>query len=492
MSDLRVVLVLSPFQNAFFAELAGALVEALSVAGVDALSTTEPDQHTVADSDVFALLPPHEYVALEGDAILDPTVAARTIGISAEQPHQTFFERNLSTAARLGAVLDFSPRAVAAYRRYGVDAVHQPFGYVPSWDRFDQRADTADIPVLYLGNQMPRRLEVLAAHADALARHGAQLRISDNTEPNRGDSATFVTGAAKRELLGRTALLLNIHQSAERYFEWLRFADAAHCGTAVLTEVSDDSEPFVDGLHFESFAADELGRRLDEVVGSAVLADRAAAAYDQLRRRPLAERVGPLIEAGERLVADHGPPAALPARSRTLPIGRARQFATRTAAWRVPRRVAARRRLAGTTPTLIAPAGTIFVAGAPPITSAPLTSVVASGLDASGAPTLEGLWPWEPWRLLHGQHLGRVLLVDPELVAATNRWIAEDWVDEHPHVAVALFAAVHGVAGDHVATPLARLAVLADPTHAVPDHVATRCRQILADHGLDVGNAGER
>ena len=135
MSDLRIVFVLSPYQNAFFFELADALIEALRTSGVDAIATTEAGAHHVGERDVFVLLPPHEYVALEGSSFVDdPVAAARTVGFTAEQPHQSFFERNASIGARLGGVLDFSPLAVAGYRRLGVEAEHLPFGYVPSWD----------------------------------------------------------------------------------------------------------------------------------------------------------------------------------------------------------------------------------------------------------------------------------------------------------------------------------------------------------------------
>jgi hypothetical protein len=108
-----------------------------------------------------------------------------------------------------------------------------------------------------------------------------------------------------------------------------------------------------------------------------------------------------------------------------------------------------------------------------------LLNVMAVGTSADGASTLEGLWPWEPWRLLHGQHLGRVLLVDADLLDAVHRWISEPWTTHHPHLAVQLFCAAHGVAGGHLPTPLARLSVTADPSQAVPADIAARCRQLL-------------
>lgn len=480
----RIVFVTSPYQNAFFAELTQAFVGALEAAGVGALATRRPGDHLVRVDDVFVLMPPHEYVTLEGDAFVDdPVVAARTIGISAEQPHQVFFERNAAVASKLGAVLDFSPLAVQAYRDLGVEAVHQPFGYVPTWDRFHggPRAEAAiTTEVLYLGNKRPRRLAALARAADALVRHRATLLVSDNAETNRETTPSFVAGDDKRKLLASTRLLVNIHQGDEPYFEWLRFADAVHCGVPVLSERSVASEPFVDGTHFLSFADGDLAPRLDDVLADRARLDRAAlAAYDLLRQRPLATLVGPLVDSATALL-DAPAPDRLPPAVRTTPLGRDRADPEAKAGWWPPRRAALRRAAARGSAVVLAPPGTTW---REPLTlrrGEYLVSCIADGHDADGRPTLEGIWPWEPWRLRYGQHLGRVLAVDPDLLAASRRWITEPWVDDHLHLAVQLFATVHGIAGRHRPRPLATLhGVIADPEHRVPDSVAERCRQIL-------------
>jgi len=482
----RIVFVSSPYQNAFFAELTQALLAALDTAGIGARVTHRPGDHRVDADDVFVLMPPHEYVTLEGSGFVDdPVVAARTIGISAEQPHQVFFDRNAAVASKLGAVLDFSPLAVQAYRNLGIEAAHQPFGYVPAWDRFGggpRPEASLTTEVLYLGNKRPRRLGALAEAADALVRHRATLVVSDNAEPNRRTTPSFLAGDDKRDLLASTRLLVNIHQGDEPYFEWLRFADAVHCGTPVLTERSMASEPFVDGTHYLSFAEGHLGRRLDEVLADpARLCEVAAAAYDLLRQRPLDALVGPLVEAATALSAAPAPDR-LPPSVRTAPLGRDRADPDPKAQWRPPRRTALHRavRRAGDGGELLAPPGTTFREPLTLQTGDHLVSCIADGHASDGHPTLEGIWPWEPWRLRHGQHLGRVLAVDADLLAATRRWISEPWVDDHLHLAVQLFAVVHGVTGRHVARPIATLhGVAADPEHTLPAGLAERCRQIL-------------
>lgn len=486
----RIVFVMSPYQNAFFDELADALGRALDDIGVERCCTTSPDDHVVQENDVFVLLPPHEYTALEGDTfIANEVVAQRTIGISAEQPHQSFFERNAAVGARLGAVLDFSQRAVDAYQRLGINARHLSFGLVPSWDRVTgaTRPRAIETPVLYLGNHRARRLATLATAADQLSDASARLVMSDPSEPNRVGDVSFFTGEAKRDLLSATGLVVNIHQSDEPYFEWLRFAEAAHCGAPVLTETSTDTEPFSGDIHFLSFERGDLAGALVAAVSDTDrLVDVAGAAYARLAERPLARSILTLVGAAEELLVHPPPPSSLPARTRNSPIGRDRRV-------EVTQHPTSQRRWTRTMSWLRSGDLTGPVAVAPPRTSwrrplaelveqaggAALVNVMCSGVDVDGEPMLEGLWPWEPWRLLHGQHLGRVLIADGGLIRAAERWLDDPMFDEFPHVRIQMYAATHGIDGAHIACPHASLAVPVDPTQRISDAVAVRCAELL-------------
>ncbi len=479
---------MSPYQNVFFVELADALCDALGDIGVEFALTTEPGEHVVRDNDVFVLLPPHEYVTLEGDAIVnDPEVAARTVGLSAEQPHQSFFERNAAYVARLGAVFDFSRLAVGAYRAAGIEAHHLQFGYVPAWDRVRQMTGPRRIEtdVLYLGNKKQRRLSTLASAAEVLSERRARLVIGDNSEPNRSSDAGFYSQDRKRDLLAASGLVVNIHQSDEPYFEWLRFAETAHCGAPMLTERSIATEPFVDEEHFLSFERAELAVRLREVVKERSRLDEvAAAAYQRLIQLPLTETIQVLVDAATELLKQRAP-SALPARTRTEAIGRDRsvEVTPTPEPWSLLGAVRDRSRSASS-PVTIAPAGTQWRV-APDLILAttgpsPLVTVLADGIDSHGRPMLEGLWSWEPWRLWSGQHLGRVLLANRRLNQRAQAWLDEPMFDLYPHLRVQLYAVVHGIVGTHVASPHARLAVSVDESHELPDDVATRCRQLLA------------
>lgn len=317
----RINVLRSPFQNAFYAELAEVLVAELLAIGIDARPLSEPHTLAPTDADVFVLLPPHEWTSLEGEAWMhDRTLMARTIGIGAEQPHSAFFRRNAEIGRRIGALLDFSARTVDAFRVADVDAVHLPFGYTSRWDRFrdDGNADGPDI--VFLGNFKERRLDALARLSATLGAHHSHLVLGDNSAPNTASSRWFVAGDDKRSLLASSKVLLNIHQSTEPYFEWLRFTEAALCGTVMLSEPSTHTEPFTAGVHFAESPlggmADELERLLSD---HAYRASMRRAAYDEIASRPFSASLGVLVEIAEALTG-RPVPSTLPPRLRTAPL----------------------------------------------------------------------------------------------------------------------------------------------------------------------------
>ena len=313
----RVNVLLSPHQNAFFAELADVLVFELLASGIDAQLLTEPDTLEPTPADVFVMLPPHEWVAVEGDAWLrEHAVAARTIGLGAEQPNSNFFRRNADIGRTIGRLFDFSARTVDAFHVAGVDAVHLPFGYTQRWDHYRDDGNDSGPDVVFLGNFKNRRLDALARMSATLGRHRAHLVLGDNTAPNTGSSRWFVAGDDKRSLLASSKVLLNIHQSTEPYFEWLRFTEAALCGTVMLSEPATHAEPYVAGEHFVQTTlatmADELERLLVDHDHRHTV---RRAAYEAVAASPFSTHLGRLVDVAAHLTA-LPVPAALPARTR--------------------------------------------------------------------------------------------------------------------------------------------------------------------------------
>lgn len=531
MTSLRIVFALSPHQNAFFPELVEVLCDEIGQLGVPWVVTLDPGEHEVLPSDIFVVCPPHEYLALEGPAWFDdPVVAGRTIGLSAEQPHQVFFSRNAQLAAQLGGVMDFSRAAVDAYRRLGIDAHHLLFGWTARWDRFvEGRAPDGPPRVLYMGNKAPRRLGELAQAAGALCTSGTRLLISDNAAPNRGSGPAFVAGELKRRLLASTRLLVNIHQSATGYFEWLRFAEAAHCGSPFLTEASDDTHPYRAAEHFAVFAPGGLAAAIETLADNdARLQDLRTAAYQQLRATPLAAGARRLVEVAESLL-DRPAPAQLPRRTRARHLPHAVEYDWPTVVapgaprgrrqapsvtllgdgspelWAAlrqqspdashlsPMHLTERRvrRRAGMRVLLAAPGTAPLGDGVNEMLasvdgSIALVTAVVAGRDRDGAPTLEGFWPFEGWRVAAGGHAGRLLAVDGELVRAAASWLADPIFAGAPHVALAAWVARHGLATAHLPYPVAEVrGTPLDPQHLLPEEMATEVRRRLGARPID-------
>ena len=276
----ELAFVLASRQNHFFVELVEAIRDELQVLGVRSRVVTDgfpPPRRGL----VCVLVPPHEYFALRG--VREPPCAAllrRAVFVCAEQPASHFFERNVTLAAEAGAVFDISRRAVNEWRRRGVDAEQFQLGYTARWDRspFDGERD---IEVAFLGSRSPRRERFLAGYAPSLWQRRSYLLLSDNSSPNHHAGPDFAVGDAKRDLLARSRVLLNLHVDDEPYCETLRIVEAIHCGAVVVSEHSVDAAPLEPGIDFMSASADNLmlvaGRMLDDADARRAFADSALA-----------------------------------------------------------------------------------------------------------------------------------------------------------------------------------------------------------------------
>ena len=159
--------VMSPGQNWFFREFVETLQHELAEQGVPSSVHTDGFPEPTPER-VYVLVPPHEYVALEGeDALPDEAILRRTIFICAEQPGTVHLEQDIELSRRAGAVFDISARSVAQFRRAGIPARHLRPGYSALRDRFDPEADR-DIDVVFLGaspapaDEVSRRLRASA------------------------------------------------------------------------------------------------------------------------------------------------------------------------------------------------------------------------------------------------------------------------------------------------------------------------------------------
>jgi hypothetical protein len=264
---------------------------------------------------VYVLAPPHEYFALAPEAAPDDDVLRRTVMLCGEQPGTSHFVENAELAARGGAVFDLNRAAVRDFGRRGIKAEHFQLGATSTWLHHRPGGDR-DIDVLYTGANTFRRQRFLAALGPSLWRRRSRIVITDNTTANWTPSPRFVAGDDKWDLLGRSKLLVNIHQSDLPYFEWQRVVGAILNGAVVVTEHSTDFEPLVPGVHFLAGSADRLRFLVDALLDDDERREQMQRdAFDfVLSRLPLRAAVRRLVAAADRVDA-----AALPRPEIVLP-----------------------------------------------------------------------------------------------------------------------------------------------------------------------------
>jgi hypothetical protein len=316
---VELAFVSSPGQNWFFHELIETLGHELTALGVPWLHSVDgfPDP---APDRVYVIVPPHEFVALEGGDPFgrDPSLLWRTVFICAEQPSSVHFEPNVELSRRAGAVFDINAESVRQLRRRGVAAEHLALGYTSRWDHYAPDSER-DIDVLFMGCRTHRRTRHLASYARALSGLNCHFQLSDNEVPNVEGSPSFLTDD-KWRLLMRSKLIINLHQADEPYFEWLRALDAIHCGCAILSEHSVGYTPLEPGRDLFVGAAESLGLLAESLVADpARLTNTARNAFELIRdRRPMSRAVQRLVSVASRLTI--GPaPVFVPRRSRERP-----------------------------------------------------------------------------------------------------------------------------------------------------------------------------
>jgi hypothetical protein len=313
----EIAFVLAKRQNRFFAELVQAIRDELGA--LEVRSSVSLDGFPAARPGlVYALVPPHEWVGLHGGAVPAPELLARTLVLCAEQPGTSWFEGNAPVAAAAGAVFDISPLSVAEWRRRGVAAERFTLGYTRRWAAAELDGPR-DVDIAFLGSASDRRNRLLASYAALLAPRRCRIVIGDNSRgPNDGEAPGFLVGDAKRELLRRSRVLLNLHVGEQPYFEHLRTAEAILSGAVLVSEHGTGTDPLVPGEHFLSGRPETLAHLATDLLEH----DARLVAIRQAAFQRLAEH--PLSVAAERLAAvaaqvDRAAPVPLRAAWRPAP-----------------------------------------------------------------------------------------------------------------------------------------------------------------------------
>ncbi len=96
----------------------------------------------------------------------------------------------------------------------------------------------------------PRREEFIARHADFFVQHRCHLRLVPLEFAKTTETRSYLTSEQRNELLSHSRILLNVHHSEQRYFEWHRMLVGLANGCCVVTETCEGYGPLVPGKHF--------------------------------------------------------------------------------------------------------------------------------------------------------------------------------------------------------------------------------------------------
>jgi glycosyltransferase involved in cell wall biosynthesis len=250
--------------NLFIREIAELLCAGFRAAGCEAQLFVDriPAERT-EEGKIQIVVTPHEFFNLFLRYKLSWEKTQRLTNhlflLSTEQPDSEWFDGNLVAAPHARAMLDIHLSGVAAYRARGLLCFHLPLGYHSLLEQRDASANSArDIDICLLGAMTDRREEFIAANADFFATRNCHLRLVPIGFAKTEETRSYLPVAKRNALLQRTKILLNIHYSDLRYFEWHRALIGLANGCCLITETCEGFEPFVPGKHFVMAEADNL------------------------------------------------------------------------------------------------------------------------------------------------------------------------------------------------------------------------------------------
>lgn len=264
-----VLLHVTSKSNLFIREIAELVCAGFHDAGFAAelLVDRIPEEETPSDT-IQIVVTPHEFYNLFLREKLSTEERQRRTRrlylLGTEQPESDWFHSNLVIAPYARAMLDINPLGVEGYRARGLRCLHLPLGYhamltaTPA-DPPNERA----IDICLLASKTERREKFLALHAAFFAQRNCHLRLVPIGFAKTETTKSYLPTEKRNTLLQRSKILLNIHYSELRYFEWHRMLVGLANGCCIITETCEGYAPLVPGKHFVMVEPDAIIRACD-------------------------------------------------------------------------------------------------------------------------------------------------------------------------------------------------------------------------------------
>jgi glycosyltransferase involved in cell wall biosynthesis len=252
----RVEMFATSKSNLFILEIAQLIAAGFRKAGcATELHIDEPPLARAADDTLQLVVVPHEFYNLYLTQRMSRTRAEELtrnlVLLCTEQPETPWFHSNLHWSGFARAFADINPLGATAYRARGIRCHRLQLGYDPLLAKLPTRAHrdrTTDI--VFLGSKTDRRDEFFARHADFFAAHRSHIRMVPIGFAKTKTTRSYLDVERRNELLSRSKILLNVHYSDQKYFEWHRMLVALANGCCVITETCHGYAPLQPGKEF--------------------------------------------------------------------------------------------------------------------------------------------------------------------------------------------------------------------------------------------------
>jgi len=264
-SDIKTVdLFVTSKSNLFIREIADLLCAGFRAAGCQVqLFIDQIPAEKTEDGKIQIVVTPHEFFNLFLRDKLSwekmQLLTNHLFLLGTEQPESEWFDSNLVVAPHARAMLDIHLSGVAAYRARGLPCFHLPLGYDSMLERSDVIGKSnRDLDICVLAALTDRREEFFAVNADFFAAHNCHVRFVPIGFAKTEETRSYLPVSQRNALLQRAKILLNVHYSELRYFEWHRALIAIANRCCLVTETCEGFEPLVPGKHFVMAKADDL------------------------------------------------------------------------------------------------------------------------------------------------------------------------------------------------------------------------------------------
>ncbi len=252
----RVELFATSKSNLFILEIAELVAAGFRELGREAvLHLDQPPAENPPEETLQIVVTPHEFfnLYLTGQHSREEArrLARRAVLLCTEQPETRWFQSNLPWTPHAQGVADIHPLGVLAYCARDVRCHHLALGYHPMLrgSALKAQAERAT-EITFLGSLTPRREEFFAEHAGFFSEHRCHLRFVPLHFAKTDVTRSYLDAGRRNDLLADTKILLNLHYSGQRYFEWHRMLIGLANGCCIITETCEGHGALVPGEHF--------------------------------------------------------------------------------------------------------------------------------------------------------------------------------------------------------------------------------------------------